>query len=162
MPSIPRWAMLLAGALLLAFGVAVHMGWLRDPSLAKADYVGTIDVSADDAKLYRPVPFEWRVTSNAGSFSGSDTAWVRIDPSGERPTICGWIRLDKGGNSIRATRWLSEARLLAGDMKLTALFIAPVDKAPGDGLTAGCLRIDEPTRPATDAPLKLEGSPVRE
>lgn len=162
MLSIPRWAILLAGAALLLFGLAVHMGWLRDPSLAKADYVGGIDVSADDAKLYRAVPFEWRVTSNAGSFTGSDTAWVRIDNSGERPTICGWLRLDKGGNSIRATRWLSEARMLAGDMKLTALFIAPVEKAPGDGLTAGCLRIDEPTRPATDAPLKLEGSPVRE
>ncbi|MBI2737282.1 MAG: hypothetical protein HYX38_12170 [Rhodospirillales bacterium] len=162
MLSIPRWAILLAGAALLLFGLAVHMGWLRDPSLAKADYVGGIDVSADDAKLYRAVPFEWRVTSNAGSFTGSDTAWVRIDDSGERPTICGWLLLDKGGNSIRATRWLSEARMLAGDMKLTALFIAPVEKAPGDGLTAGCLRIDEPTRPATDAPLKLEGSPVRE
>lgn len=162
MLSIPRWAILLAGAALLLFGLAVHMGWLRDPSLAKADYVGGIDVSADDAKLYRAVPFEWRVTSNAGSFTGSDTAWVRIDNSGERPTICGWLRLDKGGNSIRATRWLSEARMLVGDMKLTALFIAPVEKAPGDGLTAGCLRIDEPTRPATDAPLKLEGSPVRE
>lgn len=162
MLSIPRWAILLAGAALLLFGLAVHMGWLRDPSLAKADYVGGIDVSADDAKLYRAVPFEWRVTSNAGSFTGNDTAWVRIDNSGERPTICGWLLLDKGGNSIRATRWLSEARMLAGDIKLTALFIAPVEKAPGDGLTAGCLRIDEPTRPATDAPLKLEGSPVRE
>jgi hypothetical protein len=160
--SIPRWAILLLGAALLVFGFAVHMGWLRDPSLAKADYVGNIDVSAADAKLYRAVPFEWRVTSNAGSFTGSDTAYVRIDNSGERPTICGWLRLDKAGNSIRATRWLSEARLLVGDMKLTALFIAPVDKAPGDGLAAGCLRIDEPTHPATDAPLKLEGSPVRE
>jgi hypothetical protein len=162
MLSIPRWAILLLGAALLLFGLAVHMGWLRDPSLAKADYVGTNDVSVADAKLYRAVPFEWRVTSNAGSFTGSDTAYVRIDNSGERPTICGWIRLDKGGNSIRATRWLSEARLLAGDMKLTALFVAPADKAPGDGLTAGCLRIDEPTRPASDAPLKFEGSPVRE
>ena len=160
--SIPRWAILLMGAALLVFGFAVHMGWLRDPSLAKADYVGNIDVSAADAKLYRAVPFDWRVTSNAGSFTGSDTAYVRIDNSGERPTICGWLKLDKAGNSIRATRWLSEARLLVGDMKLTALFIAPVDKAPGDGLAAGCLRIDEPTRPATDAPLKLEGSPVRE
>jgi hypothetical protein len=160
--SIPRWAILLLGAALLLFGFAVHMGWLRDPSLAKADYVGNIDVSAADARLYRAVPFEWRVTSNAGSFSGSDTAYVRIDSSGERPTVCGWLRLDKAGNSIRATRWLSEARLLVGDMKLTALFIAPVDKAPGDGLAAGCLRIDEPTRPATDAPLKLEGNPVRE
>ncbi|MBY0321729.1 MAG: hypothetical protein K2X72_23605 [Reyranella sp.] len=162
MPSIPRWVILALFAALLVFGFAVHMGWLRDPSLAKADYVGNIDVSADDAKLYRAVPFEWRVTSNAGSFTGTDTAWVRIDNSGERPTICGWLRLDKGGNSIRATRWLSEAHMLAGNMKLTALFIAPADKAPGDGLTAGCLRIDEPTRPATDAPLKLEGSPVRE
>lgn len=159
---IPRWAILLLGAALLVFGFAVHMGWLRDPSLAKADYVGNIDVSAEEARHYRAVPFEWRVTSNAGSFTGSDTAYVRIDDSGERPMICGWLRLDKGGNSIRATRWLSEARLLAGDMKLTALFIAPVDRAPGDGLAAGCLRIDEPTRPATDAPLKLEGSPVRE
>jgi hypothetical protein len=162
MMSIPRWAILLLGAALLVFGFAVHMGWLRDPSLAKADYVGNIDVSVEDAKLYRAVPFEWRVTSNAGSFNGSDTAYIRLDNSGERPMICGWLRLDKGGTSIRATRWLSEARLLVGDMKLTALFIAPVDKAPGDGLAAGCLRIDEPTRPATDAPLKLEGSPVRE
>ena len=160
--SIPRWAILALGAALLLFGFAVHMGWLRDPSLAKADYVGNIDVSAEDAKRYRAVPFEWRVTSNAGSFTGNDTVYVRIDDSGERPMICGWLRLDKGGNSIRATRWLSEARLLVGDMKLSALFIAPVDKAPGDGLAAGCLRIDEPTRPATDAPLKLEGSPVRE
>ena len=162
MTGVPRWLILLLGAALLMFGLAVHMGWLRDPSLAKADYVGNIDVSAADAKLYRAVPFDWRVTSNAGSFTGSDTAYVRIDNSGERPMICGWLRLDKGGTSIRATRWLSEARLLVGDMKLTALFIAPVDKAPGDGLTAGCLRIDEPTRPATDAPLKLEGGPVRE
>jgi hypothetical protein len=162
MTGIPRWAILLAGALLLAFGFAVHMGWLRDPSLAKADYVGGIDVSAADAKVYRAVPFEWRVTSNAGSFSGNDTAYVRIDNSGERPVVCGWLRLDKGGNSIRATRWLSEARLVAGDLKLTALFIAPVEKAPGDGLTAGCLRIDEPKGPPVDAALKLEGSPVRE
>ena len=30
----------------------------------------------------------------------------------------------------------------------------PVDKAPGDGLAAGCLRIDEPNaRPAADAAL---------
>jgi hypothetical protein len=162
MTGIPRWAILLAGALLLAFGFAVHMGWLRDPSLAKADYVGGIDVSAADAKVYRAVPFEWRVTSNAGSFSGNDTAYVRIDNSGERPVVCGWLRLDKGGNSIRATRWLSEAHLVAGDLKLTALFIAPVEKAPGDGLTAGCLRIDEPKGPPVDAALKLEGSPVRE
>jgi hypothetical protein len=160
--SIPRWAILLLGAALLVFGFAVHMGWLRDPSLAKADYVGNIDVSAANAKLYRAVPFEWRVTSNAGSFSGNDTAWVRIDPSGERTVVCGWLRLDKGGNSIRATRWLSEARLIAGDLKLTALFIAPADKAPGDGLNAGCLRLDEPTPPKADVPLRLEGSAVRE
>ncbi len=162
MSSIPRWAILLLGAGLLLVGFAVHMGCLRDPSVARADYVGSIDVSAEDAKLYRAVPFEWRVTSAAGSFTGSDTAHVRIDNSGERTVICGWLRLDKGGASIRATRWLSEALLSAGDLKVTALFIAPADKAPGDGLNAGCLRLDEPVRPATDAPFKLEGSPVRE
>ncbi len=162
MTGIPRWAILLLGAALVLFGFAVHMGWLRDPSLAKADYVGNIDVSAADAKLYRAVPFEWRVSSNAGSFTGTDTAHVRIDSSGERTVICGWLRLDKGGNSIRATRWLSEARLAVGELKVTALFIAPVEKAPGDGLNAGCLRLDEPVKPATDAPLKLEGNPVRE
>jgi hypothetical protein len=162
MTGIPRWAILLLGLGLVLFGVAVHMGWLRDPSLARADYVGTIDVSAEDAKLYRAVPFEWRVTSNAGSFTGTDTAFVRIDSSGERTVLCGWLRLDKAGASIRATRWLSEARLAVGDLKVTALFIAPVEKAPGDGLNAGCLRLDEPVRPPTDASLKLEGNPVRE
>jgi hypothetical protein len=156
-----RWAMLAAAAL-LPVGAASWMGWLRDPSLTKSDYIGTIDVSADDAKLYRPLPFEWRVNTNQGSFTGSDTAYIRIDGSGERTILCGWLRLDKGGASIRATRWLSEARLNAGALKMTALFIAPVDKAPGDGLNAGCLRLDAPVRLATDAPLSLEGAAVRD
>lgn len=162
MTGIPRWAMLLLAAAFVVYAVAVSQGWLRDPSLAKADYVGTIDVSADDAKLYRAVAFEWQVNSAAGSFKGNDTAHVRIDPSGERTVLCGWVPLDKGGASIRATRWLSEARLAVGDLKVTALFIAPVDRKPGDGLNAGCLRLDEGIKPAADAPLRLEGPPVRE
>ena len=162
MTGIPRWAILLLGLGLLLFGFATHMGWLRDPALARTDYIGTIDVSADDAKLYRAVPFEWRINSAAGSFKGNDTAHVRIDSAGERTILCGWLRLDQGGASIRATRWLSEARLVVGDLKVTALFIAPVEKTPGDGLNAGCLRLDENVKPAQDAPLSLEGSPVRE
>jgi hypothetical protein len=162
MTGIPRWAMLLLAAALVLYGIAASQGWLRDPSLAKADYVGTIDVTADDARLYRAVPFEWQVTSAAGSFKGNDTAHVRIDPSGERTVLCGWVPLDKGGASIRATRWLSEARLAVGDIKVTALFIAPVDRKPGDGLNAGCLRLDEGIKPAADAPLRLEGPAVRE
>ncbi len=154
--------MLLLAAALVLYGIAASQGWIRDPSLAKADYVGTIDVSADDAKLYRAVPFEWQVNSAAGSFKGNDTAHVRIDPSGERTVICGWVPLDKGGASIRATRWLSEARLAVGDIKVTALFIAPVEKKPGDGLNSGCLRLDEGIKPAADAALKLDGNPVRE
>ena len=162
MTGIPRWAMLLLAAALILFGIATSQGWIRDPALAKADYLGTTDVSAEDARLYRAVPFEWRVNSNAGSFKGNDTAHIRIDPSGERTILCGWIRLDKAGASIRATRWLSEARLAIGDIKVTALFIAPVEKTPGDGLNAGCLRIDRDVKPPQDAPLVLEGQPVRE
>jgi hypothetical protein len=162
MTGVPRWAILLLGAALLLFGVASYMGWLRDPSLARSDYIGTIDVSAEDARLYRPVPFEWRVNSNAGAFKGNDTAYVRIDNGGERTVLCGWLRLDKAGASMRATRWLSEAHLKVGDLKVTALFIAPVERLPGDGLNAGCLRLDEPVRPAQDAALSFEGSPVRE
>jgi len=162
MTGIPRWALLLLATALALYAIAASQGWIRDPSLAKADYVGTIDVSADDAKLYRAVPFDWQVNSPAGSFKGSDTAHVRIDPSGERAVLCGWVSLDKGGASIRATRWLSEARLVVGDIKVTALFIAPVDRKPGDGLNAGCLRLDEGIKPAADAALRLEGPPVRE
>ena len=162
MTGIPRWVMLLLAAALIAFGIAASQGWIRDPSLAKADYLGTTGVSAEEAKLYRAVPFEWRVTSAAGSFKGNDTAHIRIDSSGERTILCGWIRLDKAGASIRATRWLSEARLAIGDIKVTALFIAPVEKTPGDGLNAGCLRIDADVKPPQDAPLVLEGQPVRE
>ncbi|MBL0900655.1 MAG: hypothetical protein IBJ17_18405, partial [Reyranella sp.] len=107
MTGIPRWVLLVLAAALVVYGVAVSQGWLRDPSLAKADYIGTIDVSADDARLYRAVPFEWQVTSAAGSFKGNDTAYVRIEPSGERTTMCGWIPLDKAGAPIRATRGVS-------------------------------------------------------
>ncbi len=162
MTGIPRWAILLLGAGVLVVAVGSYMGWLRDPSLARSDYIGAVEVSAEDAKLYRAVPFEWRINSAAGSFKGNDTAFVRIDNSGEKTILCGWLRLDNGGTSIRATRWLSEARLVAGDQKMTALFVAPVEKMPGDGLHAGCLRLDEPVRLATDAALSLEGSPVHE
>jgi len=159
--GIPRWAILLFGAGLVLFGIAVSQGWIRDPTVAKSDYVGTIDVSAADARLYRAVPFEWQVTARSGSVKGNDTAYVRIDPSGERALLCGWLRLDKAGASIRATRWLSEARLKVGDLRVSALFIAPADKPPGEGLNAGCARLLE-DRPAADAPLAFEGSAVRE
>ena len=159
--GLPRWAILLFGVGLLLFGIAASQGWIRDPSLAKSDYVGTIDVSAADAKLYRAVPFEWQVSSQSGNAKGSDTAYVRIDPSGERAVLCGWLPLDKGGASIRATRWLSEARLKVGELRVTALFIAPADKPPGGGLNAGCARLSE-DKPAADAALSLEGSAVRE
>ena len=158
---MPRWIIYVFGVALLLFGLAVSQGWIRDPSLAKSDYVGTIDVSAADARLYRAVPFEWQVNSQAGNAKGQDTAHVRIDPSGERALLCGWLALDKGGASIRATRWLSEARLKVGEIFVSALFIAPVDKVPGQGLDAGCARLLE-HKPAADAPLALEGAAVRE
>jgi hypothetical protein len=99
--------------------------------------------------------------ARAGSAKGSDTGHVRIDAVGERALLCGWLRLDKGGASIRATRWLSEARLKVGELRVTALFIAPADKPPGGGLNAGCARLSE-DKPTIDAPLSLEGSAVRE
>ena len=97
------------------------------------------------------------MTSAAGSFKGNDTAHVRIDTSGERTVLCGWVPLDKGGASIRATRWLSEARLAVGDIKVTALFIAPVDRKPGDGLNAGCLRLNEGGRFMVYGPFNYDG-----
>jgi len=159
--TLPRWAILVFGAGLLLFGLAVWQGWIRDPSVAKSDYAGTIDVSAGDARLYRPVPFDWQVTSPTGTSKGSDTAYVRIYSSGELTVLCGWLRLDKGGASIRATRWLSEARLKVGEIKVSALFIAPTDKQPGDDLNAGCARLLE-DKPSADAPMSLEGPAVRE
>ena len=45
MSGIPRWVILLLGAGLILFGFAASQGWIRDPSLAKTDYTGTIDVS---------------------------------------------------------------------------------------------------------------------
>ncbi len=143
MTGVPRWLILLLGVGLLAVGFASYMGWLRDPSLARSDYIGAVEVSADDAKLYRAVPFEWRINSAAGSFKGNDTAHVRIDNSGERTVVCGWLRLDKGGTSIRATRWLSEARLERR---------RPQD----DGVVHRAGREDAGRRPATPAALRLD------
>lgn len=161
MTGLPRWVILLLGAGLVLFGIGVSQGWIRDPSLAKSDYIGSIDVSLDEQKSYRPVPFDWRVSGNAGAFTGKDTAHVRIDTSGERPVLCGWLRLDKAGASMRAARWLSEARLQVGELKVSALFIAPTEKPAGEPLNAGCMRLDE-GKPAADAPLRLEGDSVRE
>jgi hypothetical protein len=155
--------------LLPALGVAVVVlvsviaeNWLQGSALTPSDYVGTIDVSEADAKLYRAVPFQWHIASRAGAFNGRDQAFVRIDVSGESVLVCGWLLMDKAGASIRATRWLSEARLKMGDARVAALFVAPVDKAPGNGLNAGCARLDVTTRPSADSPLAFEGPPVKE
>jgi hypothetical protein len=162
MQGIPRWMILALGIGLILFGFASSMGWLQDPNLTRADYIGTIDVSADDAKSYRAVEFEWTVNSQQGSHRGKDTAHVRIDPKGEVTTLCGYLRLMNQGTSLRAARWLSEARMNIGDIKVSALFIAPVDKAPGDGLNAGCARLPPGIKPAADSALTLEGPAVRE
>ena len=85
MTGVPRWAILLLGVGLLVFGFAVVHGLAaRSVPGAQPTISAPIDVSAEDAKLYRAVPFEWRVNSAAGSFKGNDTAHVRIDNSGER------------------------------------------------------------------------------
>lgn len=160
--SNPRLLMPVLGVAVVVLGSILGEAWLRDPKLTRSDYVGTIDVSAADAKQYRPVPFEWHVASRAGLFNGRDTAFVRIDNSGESALLCGWLAMDKAGASVRATRWLSEAKLKVGDIKVAALFVAPTDKTPGDGLNAGCARLDVKTRPAADAALSLEGPPVQE
>jgi hypothetical protein len=156
----PRFLMPVLGVGVVILGTVIGEGWIKDPALTKSDYVGTIDVSEADAKLYRDVPFEWRIASNAGAFKGNDTAHVRVDTSGESTVVCGWLRMDESGASVRATRWLSEARLKIGDLEVEALFIAPTDKTPADGLNAGCARIE--ARPSADAPLSLKGPPVRE
>jgi hypothetical protein len=161
-PRIPLWAFVLLAVAFVAAGIAISRHWLQDPALTRSDYVGTIDVSADDAKLYRAVPFEWHVSGPTGSFKGTDTAHLRIDPSGERTVICGWLRLDKGGVSIRASRWLSEARLTVGSFTIPASFIAAVEAAPGDGLNAGCAGLYDDLRPAADTPLALDGPAVHE
>jgi hypothetical protein len=161
-PGIPHWAFALLVVALVAGGIAVSRRWLEEPTLTRSDYVGTIEVSADDAKLYRAVPFEWRVTEPAGSFKGTDTAHLRIDSSGERTVICGWLRVGKGGASTRASRWLSEARLTVGALVIPASFIAAVEAAPGDGLNAGCAGLYDNLRPAADAALALDGPAVHE
>ena len=161
-PISPKVLMPALGVGVVVLGAVIAERWLKDPRLTKTDFVGTIDVSADDAKLYRPVPFEWHVASRAGVFNGKDVAFMRIDSSGESALLCGWLRMDKAGASVRATRWLSEARLTVGDIKVSALFVAPTDKAPGDGLNAGCARLDVKKRPAADAPMSFEGPPVQE
>jgi len=162
MQGIPRWVILALGAGLILFGIATSMGWLQDPNLTRADYIGTIDVSAEEAKNYRAVEFEWTVNSQQGTHKGKDTAHVRIDPKGEATLLCGYLRLMNQGTSLRAARWLSEARVAVGDIKVTALFIAPVDKAPGDGLNAGCARLPPGVKITPDTSLALEGPAVRE
>ena len=161
-PLSPKVLLPALGVGVVLLGAVIAENWRNNAVLTKSDYVGTIDVSAEDAKLYRAVPFSWHVASRAGAFDGKDQAFVRIDVAGESALLCGWLRMDKAGASIRATRWLSEARLKVGDIKVAALFVAPTDKGPTDGLNAGCARLDVKTRPATDAPLSFEGPPVQE
>ena len=161
-PLSPKVLLPALGVGVVVLGAVIAENWRNNAVLTKSDYVGTIDVSAEDAKLYRAVPFDWHVASRAGAFNGKDQAFVRIDVAGESALLCGWLRMDKAGASIRATRWLSEARLRVGDIKVAALFVAPTDKGPADGLNAGCARLDVKTRPTADAPLSFEGPPVQE
>jgi hypothetical protein len=156
------WAITIVFAIAIGVGVTISKGWLQEPALTRSDYIGTIDVSVDDARLYRAVPFEWRVTGPAGQFTGKDVAHIRVDPTGERTVICGWLVLDKGGSSTRASRWLSDARLTVGELTISASFIAPVQTAPGNGLNAGCAGLFDQLEPSIDAPLSLDGPAVPE
>ena len=161
-PLSPKVLLPALGVGVVVLGAVIAESWRNNAVLTKSDYIGTIDVSAEDAKLYRAVPFDWHVASRTGAFSGRDQAFVRIDMAGESALLCGWLQMDKAGASIRATRWLSEARLKVGDIRVAALFVAPTDKGPADGVNAGCARLDVKTRPAADAPLSFEGPPVQE
>jgi hypothetical protein len=161
-PIGPKLLLPVLGVGAVVVGSIIAEGWLRDPKLTKSDYVGTIGVPVDDAKLYRAVAFDWRVASRAGAFKGTDTAFVRIDNAGESTLLCGWLRMDKAGASIRATRWLSEAKLKVGDIKVAALFVAPTDKGPGEEVNAGCARLEVKTQLPVDATLSFEGPPVPE
>ncbi len=145
----------------IAVGVFMARGWLQDPTLTRSDYVGTVEVGANDAKLYRAVPFEWRIDGKGGRFKGSDTAYVRVDPSGERTTVCGWLKLDGTGTSVRASRWLSQAHLKLGDHVIAAGFIAPIQDK-GDGKEAGCAGLFDDLKPAANSPLALDGPAVPE
>lgn len=158
----PRWVLVALAAGLVLFGIASSMGWLQDPSLTRSDFFGTVDVAEEDAKSYRAVPFEWTVNAKSGTFRGNERAFVRVDPSGELTVLCGWLKMVDQGASLRAARWLTEARLVVGEIKISALFIAPVEADPGKGLNAGCARLQPGVKVPADAPLKLEGIPVRE
>jgi hypothetical protein len=144
-------------AVAIAAGVAVARHWIEDPALTRSDFVGTVEVTADDAKLYRAVPFEWRVNGPGGSFRGHDQAFLRVDPTGERTVICGWLKMDKGGQSERAARWLSQGRLKVGDLTISATFISA-----GDGTSAGCAGLYDNLKPAADSALALDGPAVSE
>ena len=156
------WAIAIVFAIAIGIGIAISKDWLQEPALTRSDYVGTIDVSVDAARLYRAVPFEWRITSPTGQFTGEDVAHIRVDPTGERTVICGWLVLDKAGNSTRASRWLSEARLKVGELTISASFIASVQATPGNGLNAGCAGLFDQLEPSIDASLSLDGPAVPE
>jgi hypothetical protein len=141
----------------IAIGVAVSLYWLEEAPLTRSDFVGMAELTPDDAKLYRAVPFDWHVTGPGGSFKGKDEAFVRVDPSGERTVICGWLKMDKGAQSQRAARWLSQARLEVGNLTISATFISP-----GDGSSAGCAGLYDNLKPAAQSPLTLDGSAVPE
>jgi hypothetical protein len=150
-------AIALVFAAAIAIGIAISQRWVKDPALTRSDYIGTIEVTADDAKLYRAVPFEWRIDGRGAQFKGNDTAYVRVDPAGERTVICGWLKLDGTGTSVRASRWLSQAHLKVGDLFIAATFIAP-----GEGKEAGCAGLFDGLKPAADSPLALDGPAVPE
>jgi len=161
-PRLRLLAIALAFAVAIAIGAAISLGGLLDPTLTRSDYVGSAEVTPEDAKLYRTVPFEWRIEGRGGTFEGKDAAHVRVDPSGERTLVCGWLEVDKAGASVRASRWLSQARLAVGNLVISAAFIAPVEVVPGNGLSAGCAGLYDGLKPAADSALSLDGPSVPE
>ena len=75
-PLSPKVLLPALGVGVVVLGSVIAEGWMRGAPLAKSDYIGTIDVSAEDAKLYRPVPFDWRVASRVGAFITGHTLVV--------------------------------------------------------------------------------------
>lgn len=133
----PRPLLILAGLLMIGFGLAIGMGWIRDdtdPARALAP-----ERVAEKRDQYRSERLWWVALVDGVKEDGPHEVYVRIFDSGGKLALCGYLPM-RDGLSRQALQWLEQARLEIAGLRLSARFIAAREaNAPPAGLLAGCI-----------------------
>lgn len=155
----PRPLLILAGILMVGFGLAIGMGWIRDDT----DPTRTLapERVADKRDQYRSERLWWVALVDGVKEDGPHEVLVRVFDSGGKLALCGYLPM-RDGLSQQAQQWLDQAKLEIAGLRVAAKFIPARNVSlPAAELQAGCVVTERAFAPVlADAKIDFTGQPL--